>query len=266
MSGFFVLGSCNPQEPEKEYLVKVYNQKLYEADLPKDVLENEGKKDLYIRNWIETNILYYRAKLDSRVNEDEIKEQVAVFKKELYYYYLEELLIKEKLDTVVSESELLNYYNNHKEEFILKDFLVKVMYLKVAMDAPELNVIKRKYLLKNPKDIDDVIQFAKIYSSNFYYDEDNWIYFDAVLKEVPLGDTSKEHFITQRKKLYFDDGNYYYFLNVLEYKLKDALSPLSFEKDHIRKKILNIRLKNTRDQIKEDIINKEYKKGNVTIH
>lgn len=266
VSGFFVFESCRSEVKEREYIAQVYNERLYKEDIPKDIQEDKMKLDIYVEQWVETQILYYQARTETRIDEDAILQQVDEFKRELYYYHLEEILLKDKLDTNISEQEVLNYYNQNKDEFLLKDFLVKVLYLKVGVDAPDLNKIKRSYLLKNPKDIEEIIQYAKIYSSNFYYDEENWIYFDDILKEVPLKDIAKERFITQRKKLYFDDGNYVYFLNILDYKLKDAVSPLSFERDNIRKKILNIRQKKLRQEIKKEIITKEYEKGNVTIH
>lgn len=265
LSGFFVLISCSNEEKEEKYIAKVYNYKLYEKDIPQEILEDETTKEIFIKTWVENKILFYQAKLDNRIDQRSIQNQVEKYEEELYYFYLEELLISEKLDTTITENEIVKYYNQNKEEFVLNDFLVKVMYLKVPVDAPDIEKIKRKYLLKNPKDIDEILQYAKIYSSNFYYDEENWIYFDDITKEVPLGDMPKERTITQKKKLYFEDGNHYYFLNILDYKLKDALSPLSFERDNIRKKILNLRIKRLRDSIKEEIIKKEYNKGNVKI-
>ncbi|MEZ4938031.1 MAG: hypothetical protein R2799_10620 [Crocinitomicaceae bacterium] len=265
MSGFFIFSSCHYDSDANEYVAKVYNEKLYKEDIPRDIIEDETKLELYIDQWIERQILYYKARTEPRIDQNEIQRQVDDFKKDLYYYYLEELLLYDEIDTHVTQKEIQSYYNTHKEEFLLKDFLVKVLYLKVTVDAPELDKMKRSYLLKNAKDIEDVIQYAKIYSSNFYYDEDNWIYFDDILKEVPLKDVAIERFITQKKKLYFDDGYHVYFLNVLDYKLKDGLSPLNFERENIRKKILNIRQKELRKKIKESIIQKEYEKGNVTI-
>lgn len=265
LSGFFVLQACKNETSQREFIAKVYNEKLYKEDIPQDILEDEMKLEVYVDQWVERQILYYQARTEPRINQNEIQQQVDDFKKDLYYYHLEELLMEDELDTNVTEAEIQSYYNSHKEEFLLKDFLVKVLYLKVGLDAPDLEKIKRKYLLKNPKDIEEIIQYAKIYSSNFYYDEENWIYFDDILKEVPLKDIPVERFITQKKKLYFEDGNYVYFLNILDFKLKDALSPLNFERENIRKKILNIRQKNLRKKIKEDLIKKEYEKGNVTI-
>ena len=266
MGGFFVFNSCQTEAEDREYIAQVYNERLYEDDIPPDILEDKIKLDLFIDQWIESRILYYRARTDKRIDEDAIQRQVENFKRELYYYHLEEILLKERMDTNISDSEIQNYYNENKDEFLLKDFLVKVLYLKVSIDAPDIDKIKRTYLLKKPKDIDEIIQYAKIYSSNFYYDDENWIYFDDILKEVPLKDIVKERFITQRKKLYFDEGNYVYFLNILDYKLKDAVSPLNFERENIRKKILNIRQKRMRREIKNEIITKEYKEGNVTIN
>ena len=203
MSGFFIFQSCQSDKEEREYIAQVYNERLYKSDIPEDILEDEVKLDIYVNQWVERQILYYRARTDARIDQNEIQHQVDDFRKDLYYYYLEELLLKEEIDTNVSEREIQQYYNTHKEEFLLKDFLVKVLYLKVGMDAPDLEKIKRIYLLKNPKDIEEIIQYAKIYSNNFYYDEENWIYFDDILKEVPLKDVIEERFITQKKKLFW---------------------------------------------------------------
>jgi hypothetical protein len=141
--------------------------------------------------------------------------------------------------------------------------LVKVLYLKIPFDAPDIEKVANLYKLNRESDKTDIEIYAKIYASNYYYDVENWIYFDDLLKEIPLQDINKDKFIMKRSKIRFEENGYYYFLNVIDYKLKNTTSPLNFEKNNIKERIINTRVKELRAQIKEEIISKAYDKNKV---
>ena len=148
----------------------------------------------------------------------------------------------------------------------MNDYLVKVLYLKVTPDAPDLEKVGQWYKLSKPADIDDISAYAKVYASNFYYDINNWIYFDDLLKEVPLQDINKDKFILKRSKIRFEEGGYYYFLKIIDYKLKNSISPVSFEQENIKERIMNIRVRNLREEIKTELINQAYAENKVQIY
>ena len=102
--------------------------------------------------------------------------------------------------------------------------------------------------------------------SNFYYDAENWIYFDDILKEVPLQDINKDKFILKRSKIRFEEGGFYYFLNIIDYKLKNSISPLSFERNKIKDRIINIRIRALREEIRKEIITNAYANDKVKIY
>ena len=70
----------------------------------------------------------------------------------------------------------------------------------------------------------------------------------------------------KRSKTRFEENGYHYFLNIIDYKLKNTTYPLSFEKNNIKERIINIRIKDLRDQVKNEIISKAYNDGNVKIY
>ena len=177
---------------------------------------------------------------------------------------LEQKLVNEQLDTAVTDDQVQTYYNAHQSDFQLNDYLVKVLYLKIPVDAPDVDKIAKQYRLYNETDIEEIEIYAKIYASNYYYDEENWIYFDDLLKEVPLQDINKDRFIMKRSKTRFEEAGFFYFLNVIDYKLKNSTSPLSFEKQNIKDRILNMRVKDLREEIKKDIITKAYDDKAIT--
>ena len=134
----------------------------------------------------------------------------------MYILELEQLIVKEQLDTSISDNEIIKYYDEHQQDFQLNDYLVKVLYIKIPFDAPDVEQLAKKYKLYREDDVQDIEVYAKIYASNYYYDADNWIYFDDLLKEIPLQDINKDRFILKRSKIRFEENGYHYFLNIIE--------------------------------------------------
>ncbi len=265
--------SCNSSENKGRLLAKVNEKELYQSDLDflfkSDYYNYKDSAKIvsnYIDEWVESQILVCTAEQDSLIDFDLIERKALEFKNALLIHELENIKISEALDTIVEESEIKAYYESHEDEFELNDYLVKVLYLKVPLDAPEIEKIGTAYQLRKDNDLETIELYAKKYASNFYYDIDGWIYFDDLLKEIPLHDINKDRFILKRSKLRFEENGFYYFLNIVDYKLKNSISPLSFERENIKVRILNTRVKKRRESIKNEIIKKAYEREEVSIY
>lgn len=261
---FFLLNSC--QKDEGEVIAQVGEEKLFEADIASlnwGTGDSAQVVDTYVRKWIDQEILMQAAKKEASVPSKRIERKVEEYRKELYTHELMKARVEEALDTTVSEAEIRAFYDAHKDDFQLNDYLVKVLYLKVPLDAPDIDQIGSAYKLKREEDQETVELFAKMYASNFYYDVDNWIYFDDILKEIPLQDINKDRFILKRSKIRFEENGFYYFLNIIDYKLKNSISPLNFERQNIKTRILNMRMKELRETIENEIIKSAYDSGQV---
>lgn len=270
ISVFFLLFSCKGGEDKGKLLASVNDEELYDTDLKsylKDIkYSKEDSTDLandFIDQWINDQIIAQEAKKNDQVDQDKIERKVNDFRNDLYALELEQQLVDERLDTNISDAEIQQYYESHQQDFQLNDYLVKVLYLKIPVDAPDIDKVSNKYKLYKESDVEDIEVYAKIYASNYYYDEDNWIYFDDLLKEIPLSDINEDRFIMKRSKTRFEENGYHYFLNIIDYKLKNTTSPLSFEKNNIKERIINIRIKDLREEIKNEIISNAYNEGAV---
>ncbi len=253
---------------EAERIAKVGEYELFETDLAFLSYTKEDSAEIvsaFVNNWIEEHILLMAAEEMESIDQTEIDKKVADYRKDLLIHEMETIKLDEKLDTTVTEEEILNYHRSHKEDFQLNDYLVKVLYLKIPTDAPNVSKIENVYRLQKPGDLATVETYAKIYATNFYYDIESWIYFDDLLKEIPLTDINKDRFILNLSKICYEDNGFYYFVNILDYKLKNSISPLDFERENIKARILNLRIKETRDQLKKELIDAAYEKNEVTI-
>ncbi len=259
---FLLIVACK-QNKEDVKIVSVYDKTLTQRELNTAYIKVKDKyKDSlsfandFINNWINQNILVHQAEIETIPEKDDIERKTNEYRNNLLIHYHQNKIISEKLDTVVSFEELKSYYNKHQNDFQLKDYLVKVMYIKVAEDAPDIEKLSKWYKLSSEKDLSDLVQYAGLYASNFYYDLDNWIYFNDITKEIPLNDIDKNRFITRKSELKINEDGYYYFINILDYKLKNALSPIEFEKNNIKQRIINNRILILRENIKNQLIQK----------
>ena len=96
-----------------------------------------------------------------------------------------------------------------------------------------------------------------------YYNAEEWVYFDDLMKKVPIEDYNKRRFIERKKKVFIEEGGNLYFINIYDYKLKDETSPLSFEKEKIKSIILNIRMNELRKKLRLDLYNDAIKNNAI---
>jgi hypothetical protein len=155
----------------------------------------------------------------------------------LIYSYQKELL-NQKLDTLVSEEEIETYYAKNKQNFILKDAVVKVNYIKLKKEVPYLWKVKSLF----KKDDDESKLSLEDYCYQFaddYYLDDNWLYVDDIFKAFPESYTSRT--LYKGKDIEFVDNDFYYFLHVKKYKSKGSVSPLEMVSNQIQSIIVNRR-------------------------
>ena len=65
----------------------------------------------------------------------------------------------EKLDTVLTDTELENYYAANEKSFILNSNIVKALFIKLPVETPDLNKIR---VLARSNDQNDLQQLGKL--------------------------------------------------------------------------------------------------------
>ena len=221
----------------------------------------------FVDQWIENEV--FKAELKEKDPEtwNLVHLRAQLFAGDLAEFFIEENELKKKLDTVVSVKEIQNYYDSHKDEFVLHDYIVKALYLKIPKDVDfNSKKIQQKYLLKNDKDVMEVNSYAKLYAVNFYYNDSAWVYFNELTKDIPLTKYNVDNIVLNRSKTYFSDDEYTYFLNIIDFTLKDDAPPVDFLKNEIKSIIVANRLQNLKEKNESKLIQRIKKKYEITNH
>ena len=248
----FVAFSCGSEKGEP--LVSFGKNTLYDKDirliLGKDEF-TDFERDEIIASWIRTQMAATLIDSLSEEAQKRIEFKTGDFRSSMIAFEWENAWIQQRLDTLVSESEMQAYYQENINDFLLNDFIVKLLYIKVPDMAPDTELLKQMYLLKKPTDTSKVTQYANQYSTSFYFNKENWISFEDFVKELPVDYIDVERFVTSKSKQVFEENGFMYFINIFDYRLKNTPSPFTYEKERIRSRIILNRKLELRNQAKE---------------
>ncbi len=270
------LFSCSyfkPKQTEKS-IARVYDKYLYASDIERIVPKNVKGKDSvelvknYIDNWVRQNLLLHKAEqnLNAEALTVSIEKQLEDYRTSLITFAFEKELIRQKLDTNVSEAEIEDYYAKNPQNFQLKNNIIKVLYVKVKQNAPKLNKVREWCQSSKEQDRKLLEDYCFQFAENFYLDDSAWFLFDDLLKEIPIEAYDKEQFLQNNRWVEVKDTSSYYFVNIKGFKIKDSTSPLSFEKANIQNIILNKRKLHLINQMKEDVYSSELNNKNFEIY
>lgn len=243
-------------------VAKVGDEELGADEFKQMFISNGNPKDSSylakrsIEQWATEALFYQEALTKLEKEEIDIEQQVQAYRKSLVNYIYQTKIVEANLDTNVSKQEIEDYYDNNRENFILKDNILKVNYFKVPLKAPALEKMKRLFYSTQPKDKEQLISLCSQYADNYFVNDSTWLYLDDIKKEVPKLKDQSDFSINMGRVFEFTDELYYYYLKVKDIKVKNSLSPINFEKQNIKNFIINKRKTQLIDQYKRQLLDK----------
>jgi hypothetical protein len=251
----------------KEAVVRVYNKYLYKSELEETIPANASKQDSarvakgFIDNWIHQQVVLHKAESNLDEEKKDVEKQLEEYRNSLIRYAYESALVQQKLDTNVSDKEIETFYNSNPDNFQLKSNILRAVYLKLNKKSPKLNRAKDLYKSDNPKDKAWLTDYCRQYAINYYLDDKVWLQFDDLLKEIPIKTYDQEQFLQNNRNIELEDSTNIYLISIKGFKIKNSLSPLSFEKNNIRAMLINQRklklIEDMEKQAYEEAKNKE---------
>ena len=257
---FLILSIIGCTNERGELWAEVNDQKLYEFEAEEQMIalhlspENESEVLNYIDNWIEKQLINEEINLTNPkiYNENVAKTSETLF--QLNLFELENIYLQSHIDSTISEKEILDYYKSNRSNYLEKSFIVKALYLKIPDSITQVGKIESSFLLKNDKDREEITKIGNLYATNFYLEEDKWIYFEDLVRDIPITEGVKERLIIKKDHIILNDEHNVYYLNILDYRIKNTTAPLEIEKETIRKTILKTRSNELRLELEKKLI------------
>jgi hypothetical protein len=190
-------------------------------------------------------------------SDEEINKQLQDYKESLTVFLYEKELIREKLDTTVSEQAILDYYNKYKDNFELKTGVVKMRYVMIPKTVDvKLDSVK-KWIKNAPTDESrkKMQNFCDENAAKSSINDSTWFSIEDVNKILPLEDNGLENAPFSKSFQQMEDSAYTYIVNFGDYKVKGTSAPLGYVREDIVNLILNKRKLDYISQVHNNIYN-----------
>lgn len=255
------------QKDQADLIARVGDEKLYASELLQVTAGLKGEDSVqalkgYADQWVKRKVLLNKAMDHIRESDLNIDGLVKSYRESLILFEYEKELVYEKLDTALAQQEIEQYYETHKDGFILPKDMYQVFYIKLPSDAPDLKEA-RKWILK-PSDEEDIIMaegYSKQFSSGFELKNALWM--DAgQLQErfkLNLSAVAPGGF----KEYRVEEG--LLFVKVAAVYKSGTTAPLAFVSDEIRKIMLEKRKGEMIDGVYKKVYQDAVRKGSAEI-
>jgi hypothetical protein len=267
----FCLTACTqPTGNNENAVVQVGNHTLTQSELsenlPPSFLSPEDSilaAEHFIRVWINDQLLYDLAQknIADKKNIDQLVEN---YRRSLLIYQYQEQLINEKLANNINEQGLLAYYEENKNKFKLDKPLIKGLFLRIPVDAPDID--KTRTWCKNPSAtaVGNLEKYSVQNAGSFDYFDTKWVDLNELMNNWPAIEPDFPEAL--KKKTFFEqkDAKYHYFLNVIEYLLPGDEAPFQYAEPVVKELLINRQKIEFLRKTEDDLYNKALNNGQIT--
>ena len=265
--------TCNEKLELKnsDALVKVKSKILYKSVLEENIPQGLSSEDSiiaaenYIRTWI-NDILLYDIALKNINSKENIDHLVENYRKSLFIYQYEEQLVNERLTREIDEQSLYDYYNNNKDKLKQERPLVKGFFIKVPIDAPQLNEIRALCKSTTSISLENLEKYSLNNSVVFNFFIDTWMDFVSLMENFPEEILTKEDLTVQRKIIEERDSTYLYLLNITDYLSPGDNAPYEYAKNIVQGILINQRKIDFLKKTENDLFQRALDKGEIQFY
>nr|WP_294776972.1 hypothetical protein [uncultured Flavobacterium sp.] len=264
--------SCNYFKPEQkpESIARVGKSYLYKSDIATLVPAGTSKEDSvlivrdFINRWASQKLLIEAAERNlSDKKKGEYNALIKQYKIDLYTKAYIEEVVKNTVDTLVTQEELKKYYNENKENFKTNGTLVRLRFINLAKDNPRFATIRSKFFDYNKKDKKFWDTYALQFKS-FALNDTVWVDMSQVYVKLPvINPDNRDELIRPGRKAEIQSNDDVYLIKITNVIDKNQTSPFEYIKPTLKEVILNKRklelIKKFEKEITDDAIkNKDY--------
>ncbi|MEN6618239.1 MAG: hypothetical protein ABFC28_01885 [Rikenellaceae bacterium] len=248
-------------------VAEVGDKILYESEVKNLIPEGTSPADStnmveqYVNSWALKHLLINKAESELSKSEKDVEQELEDYRSSLLVYKYEKIYLEERLDTVVTEEECKEYYDNYSSNFTLNNSVVKARVVKISDRSPNLETIRKMYRANSIEEIDE---FEKLcYNSADRYNNFNnqWVDMSDIAREIPYDVQMCEREAWTKSYIETNDSSYHYFVYFLDKIAPDSTAPFEFYHTKIKEIIISKRKQELLANLEKNLIKEALEKN-----
>lgn len=262
------LSSCSlfNTKVNEQPVAKVMDRYLYRSDLAEAIPKGTREQDSiaiarnFIDAWVRKQLMLIKAEEALTDEQKNVQRKIEEYRSSLLIYSYRQKLLQQKMDTVLTEQEILSYYESNIDNFILSEEIVMATFIKVPLTAPNIGNVRNWIRSGSIDDLDNLEKYSLNYAKKFDMFNNSWIYFRKLMEQIPMAIPQPDRYLRYNKNIETSDSLYHYFVHISDYKPAGDIVPLELIREDIKNILLNKRkiefYKNLEQQVYNEGVNR----------
>jgi hypothetical protein len=220
----------------------------------------------YVRKWVKQELLIKKANENLTLEQKNLNKEIEEYRNSLIIYKYKNELMNQQMDTLVTKTQIEQYYNENPDNFKLNTNIVKAVFVKIPNQVANTKLIKELVDDNSEEGKNALREYSIQYAKSFDFFNDNWVNFELVKNNIPGNINDDKQFLARNNQIELKDSIYYYLVNIQDYKLQNELAPLEYVENNIKNLILNKRKIDFLKQVEENIYKEGVRQNKFTIY
>ncbi len=246
--------------PNETILARVHDVYLTSSEIKKVLPEQYSKEDSilfvsnYINLWARNQLLLRAARLNMDVGANNFEDLVEKYRQDLWINSYKEALIGKLFDETISEKEMIDFYNNNKESFILGEDILQFLMVQCSKDIINrdevINLVK-----KGDMESITLLKSKKLAFKSYHFEDSLWVKKSAILKKLYfLKNEEAEKIVKKNSFQIVQDSLDIYIFKIENVLTKNTAAPFVFATNKIKQMVLHKRKKEIIRDIEKNIV------------
>lgn len=241
--------ACNgPEEVGDRVIARAFEQQLMWSDLRQVVPleaapgDSVGIAEQFIESWMKQQVVLHMAEQNQPLDRMDIEAQLEDYRRSLLIFNYEQALVDQKLDTAVSAGDIERYYTGHQANFELKETIVRARWFKVnGLDKTALRRFEERFLRGTADDLHQVELTLAGKGVTITDRSATWTPLGVLASELGIPVQSGQEPAWRSGRQVFASGQGACFVEILDQRARNSVSPLEVVRPDIRAILLNQR-------------------------
>lgn len=257
---------------DDEVVAKVGKHKLYYSELSAFIPEGVSSLDstnlalAYIDSWATDLIFNDKAVEQLSKEEQDVSAEIEAYRRSLLRFRYEQRYVADRLDTLVSEDQIQEFYDAHQDLFSLERPILKVRFIDISKQAEEKDVILQKMGSRKDEDVLEAEYLAEGAAIKYFDSSETWM--DALLLAREFG-TDYGTMLACLEKNYIilddEDRTDVKVAYVCEIK-RTGIAPIEFCQERVKDYILNGRKRDILVSLERRLLQESRDNGHLVIY
>src|SRR5690606_17159450 len=196
----FMLQCTKTDIGDDKIIAQVGEKKLLQSEIAQIIPKNIEVEDStlmandYIRKWVKQELLIQKANENLTLEQKNLTKEIEEYRNSLIIYKYKNELMNQQMDTLVTKTQIEQYYNENPDNFKLNTNIVKAVFVKIPLQVANTKLIKELVDDDSDEGKNALREYSIQYAKSFDFFNDNWVDFEIVKNNIPGNITDDKQF------------------------------------------------------------------------